>query len=87
METMQLRNIEDLERLMSLKEREVSEFVSTMAKEVAQKEWEMLEFNLFISSFGKEKLDSSTKLVEQLRQKIDSRNISLSRYEEMAERF
>lgn len=84
---MPINSINDLANLMTLKQQETNKVIITMAKEIAQKEWSMFEFNLFISAFGKEKLDKCTKKIQELRKKVDKRIIDLSKYEAMAEEF
>jgi|WetSurMetagenome_2_1015567.scaffolds.fasta_scaffold74657_4 hypothetical protein len=52
-------------------------------KEIVKNEFDLLEFNLFLGSFGKKELDKSTKRVRELRKKVDAGKIDLSKYEDM----
>ena len=87
----QINSTEDLKRLLSLQKDNIKRVVSVeaqrIAEEVVENELDLFEFNLFISSFGKEKLDESTKAVQELRKKVDSEKVDLSEYEDMAEEF
>jgi len=51
--------------------------------EAIESEFDLLEFNLFISSIGNRKLDESTRKVRELRKKVDKGKIDLSGYEDM----
>ena len=87
----QINSTEDLKKLLSLHKDNIKRVVSVeaqrIAEEVVENELDLFEFNLFISSFGKEKLDESTKAVQELRKKVDSEKVDLSEYEDMAEEF
>ena len=61
--------------------------VISLCKEVAENEFDLFEFNIFLASMGKKKLDQSTKKVRELRKKIDKGDIDLSKYEDMLEDF
>jgi len=82
METLTL-NAEGLKELMSHKQEEIG----NMAKEIAENEWELFELNLFLSSFGKEFLNQTSKEVIELRNSAANGEIDLSEYEKLAENF
>ena len=50
-------------------------------------EFDLFEFNLFLASFGKDKLDESTRKVRELRKKIDKGKVNLSKYEDMLNNY
>ena len=87
----QINSTEDLKKLLNFHKDNIKRVVSVeaqrIAEEVVENELDLFEFNLFISSFGKEKLDESTKAVQELRKKVDSGKVDLSEYEDMAEEF
>ena len=83
MEPMQICNSEDLRKLFDQKQIEIG----NMAKEIAEREWELFEFNLFVSSMGKEKLDDATNSVKKLRKMESEGKINLEQYEGLAEEF
>ncbi len=83
MEPMQICNQEDLRKLFDQKQIEIG----NMAKEIAEREWELFEFNLFVSSMGKEKLDDATNSVKKLRKMESVGKINLEEYEDLAEDF
>lgn len=80
---------EDLKILFDLKRKEITKIVSAEAikisQEVAEREFDLFEFSLFFSSFGKDKLNKSTEMVRELRAKVDKGQIDLSKYEQMLE--
>ncbi len=61
--------------------------VGLMAKEIAEREFELFEFNLFVSSFGKKHLDNASKSLKVLREAERKGKIDLKNYEETAEEF
>lgn len=61
--------------------------VGLMAKEMAEREFELFEFNLFISASGKKHLDKVTKSVKELRESEKKGKINLQNYEDIAEEF
>ena len=73
----------NFEKFFSEKQKEIGNF----AKEMAELEFELMEFNLFISSSGKEHLDMVSNSVKGLRQLETEGKINLEQYEEMAEEF
>lgn len=95
----QINSLEDLKKLFNLQKDNIKRIVSAEVKneaqriaeeiteEVVENELDLFEFNLFISSFGQEKLDKSTKLVQELRKNVDLGEIDLIKYENMAEEF
>ena len=66
-------------------EREIA--VSQMAKEIAEREFEILEFNLFVSSAGKKRLAKISKDVRELRNKVDKGGVNISQFDEFSEEF
>ena len=91
METIQIESPEDLKQLMNVHryqtKRIVSKEAQEIAEEIAEREWDLFELNLFISSSGKRKLNKITKEVQELRKKVDIGEVDLSEYENMAEDF
>jgi len=83
MEALQIKNPEDLRKLFDEKQKAIVH----LAKEMAEREWELFEFSLFISSLGKEKLDEATNSVRRLRKLETEGKINLEQYEELAEDF
>jgi len=87
----QINSPEDLKKLLDYQKENIRKIASAeaqkIAEEVVENEWDLFEFNLFISSIGKEKLNEATKKVHELRKKVDSGKIDLTKYEEMAEEF
>jgi len=73
----------NLQKLFEEKQKEIGE----MAKEIAEREFEILEFNLFVSSAEKERLNKVSKEIRDLRIQIDSGKISFEQYEKIAEQF
>ena len=57
------------------------------AKEITEKEFEILEFNLFISSAGKEHLEKAAKDTEAIKKKVRQGKIDLTKYQKLAEEF
>ena len=87
----QINSPEDLKKLLDYQKETIRKIASAeaqkIAEEVVENELDLFEFNLFISSIGKEKLNEATKKVHELRKKVDSGKIDLTKYEEMAEEF
>jgi len=83
MKPIQIQSPEDLRKLFHQKQIEIG----NMAKEIAEREWKLFEFNLFVSSLGKEKLDNATNSVKKLRKMESEGKINLEQYEELAEEF
>ena len=73
----------ELNNFLEDRQKEILAIAQQVTKEVVEKEFDLLEFNLFIGSFGKRKLDESTKRVRELRKKVDAGKIDLSKYEDM----
>jgi len=90
MEQIQIKTPEDFAKLLDLRKEEAKEIASIEAikisQEVIEREFDLLEFNIFISSFGK-KLTRATQEIEKLRKRIDKKKIDLSEYENMADEF
>lgn len=87
METIQLENPEDLERLMQLRKNHAKEIVSKIAEEVVEREWDLLDLNLFISLCGKDKLNKATNEIQKLRKNVDKKEIDLIEYGELDKDF
>ena len=75
----QVNSSDDLKQLFDIREKNLKEFMN----EAIESEFDLLEFNLFISSIGNKKLDESTRKVRELRKKVDKGKIELSSYEDM----
>jgi len=74
---------DDLKQLFEIKKNETV----NVCKEIAETEFDLFEFNLFLASFGKGKLDESTKKVKKLRKQVDKGKINLSKYEDMLDNY
>lgn len=79
-------SIKDAGNLKELFDSKKNEVVS-LCKEIAENEFDLFEFNLFISSIGKKKLDESTELVRKLRREAGKGRVNLSEYEDMLDEF
>ena len=79
----QVNSSDDLKQLFEIKKNETV----NVCKEIAETEFDLFEFNLFLASFGKDKLDESTKKVRELREKVDKGKIDLSKYEDILENY
>ena len=77
----------ELTNLLESKQKEILALAQKesqkVIKEIVEKEFDLFDFDLFLSSLGKETLNNSTKRVSELRKKIDSGKIDLSRYEDI----
>ncbi len=78
-----IKSPEDMKTLLKSREDGLKKFMN----EAIESEFDLLEFNLFISSIGKDKLDESTKIVRDMRKKVDEGKIDLSNYEDLADDF
>jgi hypothetical protein len=87
METIQIKECKDFGKLMEMRKDNLKEIMGREVQEIIENEFDLLEFNLFISSFGKEKIDEATKKVSELRKKVGKGEIDLSKYEDMADDF
>ncbi len=76
-------NSDNLQELFDSKKNEVV----SLCKEVAENEFDLFEFNLFLASMGKKKLDESTKKVRELRKKVDKGKIDLTKDEDMLDDY
>ena len=79
----QINSSEDLKQLFEIKKNETVD----ICKEIAETEFDLFEFSLFLASFGKDKLDESTKKVKKLREQVDKGKINLSEYEDMLDDY
>ncbi len=75
----QINSSEDLRKLFEIKKNET---INACMK-IAETEFDLLEFNLFISSIGNKTLNESTRKVRELRKKADNGKVDLSGYEDM----
>lgn len=73
----------NVSKLLEEKQKEVGE----MAKEIAEREFELLELNLFISSIGKKALDEATESVKRIREMEKRGDINLTEFEDLADEF
>lgn len=89
METLQTH--EDLNRFFELQiesiKKTASEEARRVAEEIVERELGLLEFNLFLSSAGKEHLDRATNAAQEIRRLKKEGKIDLTEYEEIAEEF
>jgi len=83
MEIMQINSPEDLKKIFEQKQKAIGNF----AKEVAEREWELMEFNLFISSSGKKHLNEATRSIQKLRKLEEEGKINLEQFEDLADDF
>ncbi len=83
METQQIRSPEDFRRLIDIKKAQIEK----TTKEIIDREMDLFEFNLFISSFGKERLEKARKDTEELKKDVREGKIDLIEYEKLAERI
>ncbi len=73
----------NIQKLFDEKQKEIGE----MAKELAEKEFEIFELNLFVSSMAKQQLDTASRDVQEIRALAEQRKINLGEYEELADSF
>ncbi|HLD54990.1 MAG TPA: hypothetical protein VJB35_01895 [Candidatus Nanoarchaeia archaeon] len=73
----------ELNNFLEYRQKEILALAQQVTKEVIEKEFDLFEFDLFLGSLGKNKLDKSTKKVMELRNKVDNGKINLSKYEDM----
>ena len=73
----------NIEKLFEEKQKAIGNF----AKEIAEREWELMEFNLFVSASGKKHLDMASNSVLQLRQLEKEGKIDLKQFESLAEEY
>jgi len=82
-----IRSSADLKEIFEKRKGEMKEIfdseVKKLADEIFERESELFEFNLFISSIGNEEIEKANKNVDELKEK----NLDLSEYEDMAEDF
>ena len=87
MESIQIKGCEDIGELLNFRRDNLKEIIGKEVQEIIDNEFDLIEFNLFISSIGKDKIDEATEKVLQLRKKVGKGELDLSKYEEMAEDF
>ncbi len=66
---------------------EQQKIVGQMAKELAEREFELFELNMFISSVGKEHLDQATADVRFIREQESKGRVDLRKFEDLAEDY
>lgn len=74
-------NNTNLQEIMEKKQQEIG----IMAKELAEREWELFELNLFVSSFGKNYLQETSKQVQEVKAIAKTGEINIDEYEKLAE--
>jgi len=72
-----------MKELMDSKQEQILSEVNRMV----ETEMELFEFNLFISSIGKKKLERADKEVKELRKKVKTGKIILEKIDKIAEGF
>ncbi len=77
----QIKKPEDIEKLIDLKKSELEK----TTKEVIDREMNLLEFNLFISCLGKNKLGKIDDKIQEIRKKVSKGEIDLSNFKKLAE--
>jgi len=77
----------DLKEVFDAKREEIVAHCKSIAEEIAENEFDLFEFNLFLTSFGKSKLDESTKRVNELREKVGKGEVDLSKYEDLLDEY
>ncbi len=85
METIQIKDFLNSEK-EKMKQVVIQE-TQVIAAEIAEREWELMELKLFISSAGKERLDEAAKAVKDIRILEKQGNLNLKEFEEIAEEF
>ena len=86
MEKMQVDEFEgskELEKLMEKYKKSIGNF----AKEVAEREWELMELSLFLSSASKEHKDYATNSLKKLRKMQAEGKIDVTQFEDLADNF
>jgi hypothetical protein len=86
MEQFQIKNPVDFQNLIEIKKDELKDLIQQSTKELeesVENEFDLFEFNIFLACIGKDKLDKTTERVIELRRKVESGKISLSKYEDM----
>ena len=78
-----IRNEKSFEEFFEKKQEAIGNF----AKEMAEREVELGELNLFVSASGKKHLDMASKSVKKLRKLEEEGKISLKEFENLAEDF
>ena len=73
----------DIQRLFDEQQRAVGQ----MAKELAEREFELFELNMFISSSGEEHLNKSSMDIKFIREQEFKGKINLRRFEDLAEEY
>ena len=61
--------------------------VNVEFKGISENEMDLFEFDLFLASLGKDKLDESTRFVRELREKADRGEVDLSGYEDLLDEY
>jgi len=87
MESIQIKKCNDFKKLFNLRKNNLKQIMSKEVQEMIDNEFDLMEFNLFISSIGKRKIKIANEKVRKLREKVDSGKVDLSEYEDMADEF
>jgi len=86
MEQFQIKNPVDFQNLIEIKKDELKRVIQQNIKELEENienEFDLFEFNIFLSCIGKDKLNKATERVRELRRKVNNGEIILSKYEDM----
>lgn len=81
--TINSENNVDLQKYLEEFHNSIGEF----AKEVAEREFELLEFNLFLSASGKQHLNKAVKSVQEIREMEKKGKINLKKYEDLTNEY
>ena len=87
----QINSPEDLKKLFDYQKENIKKIASAeaqkIAEEVVENEWDLFEFNLFVSSIGKEHLDDASDSIKKLRAMEKEGKINLKEFEDLADNF
>lgn len=78
-----IKTRENFKNLLEEREEGLKKFMN----DVIESEFKLLEFDLFLASIGKKKLDESTELVNKLRKEASEGKINLSEYEDLLDEY
>lgn len=79
----ELYNNMDIQKLFN----EQRKVIGEMAKEIAEREFELLQLNMFVSSLGEKKLRNASEDVQFIRKLEKEGKVRFNRFEEIAEEF
>lgn len=83
----QINSNDDFKKIFDCRRENLKQIMSQEVREAVDNEFNLMELNLFVSSVGKDKIKEATEKVKKLREKVDSGELDLSGYEDMAEDF